>query len=52
MSRCFEEGRIRQAVQIDHVVPHKGDQRLFWDSDHNWQSLCASCGTAKSAKGL
>lgn len=24
---------------VDHIVPHKGDKRLFWDRA-NWQSLC------------
>ena len=24
---------------VDHVVPHRGDMQLFWDSA-NWQSLC------------
>ncbi|WP_196941894.1 hypothetical protein [Pseudooceanicola algae] len=24
----------------DHIVPHKGDQRLFWDKN-NWQPCCA-----------
>lgn len=23
----------------DHVIPHKGDMRLFWDRT-NWQPLC------------
>jgi hypothetical protein len=38
--------------QVDHVVPHRGDQRLFWDAARNWQSLCRSCGAAKSRAGL
>ena len=29
------------ATVVDHVKPHRGDQRLFWDST-NWQSLCAT----------
>lgn len=36
---CQKEGRLRQATVVDHVIPHKGDRTLFWDSD-NWQSLC------------
>jgi 5-methylcytosine-specific restriction protein A len=52
MSRCFEQGLVTPAIQIDHVVPHKGNQQLFWDSEGNWQALCSSCGTAKSARGL
>lgn len=30
------------ASVVDHKVPHRGDQTLFWDSG-NWQSLCAHC---------
>ena len=52
MSRCHAEGRIVAATQTDHVVPHKGNQALFWDSEHNWQSLCAECGARKSQAGL
>ena len=52
MSRCFAEGRTTAAYQTDHVVPHKGDPTLFWDSAGNWQSLCRACGAAKSQAGL
>ncbi len=31
-----------QATTVDHITPHKGDDRLFWDRT-NWQSLCAPC---------
>ncbi len=27
---------------VDHKIPHKGDQKLFWDRD-NWQPLCKAC---------
>jgi 5-methylcytosine-specific restriction protein A len=26
----------------DHVIPHRGDTRLFWD-EHNLQTLCKRC---------
>jgi 5-methylcytosine-specific restriction protein A len=35
-------GYIVPATVVDHVVPHRGDQRLFWDKS-NWQSLCKTC---------
>ena len=28
-----------QAGVVDHITPHRGDMRLFWD-EGNWQSLC------------
>ncbi|WP_296435588.1 MULTISPECIES: HNH endonuclease [unclassified Rhizobium] len=30
------------ATLVDHRIPHRGDQRLFWDRK-NWQSLCSHC---------
>lgn len=36
---CKEQGRSEPAVIVDHIVPHKGDSSLFWDSS-NWQPLC------------
>lgn len=36
---CEAEGRVEAATVVDHIVPHRGDERLFWDRT-NWQSLC------------
>jgi len=52
MSACYDEGRVTLAWQVDHVVPHRGDPALFWDEIGNWQSLCAACGSRKTAAGL
>lgn len=38
---CGHKGLIRQATVVDHIIPHRGDEILFW-SRSNWQSLCAS----------
>jgi 5-methylcytosine-specific restriction enzyme A len=38
---CAADGLIVRATVVDHVIPHRGDQRLFWDS-RNWQSLCTN----------
>ncbi|MAU22556.1 MAG: HNH endonuclease [Martelella sp.] len=35
------EGNLSKLV-CDHVRPHRGDQRLFWD-DRNLQTLCKPC---------
>jgi 5-methylcytosine-specific restriction protein A len=40
--KCLEQGRTTAAKVVDHIVPHKGDDGLFWDVD-NWQALCTSC---------
>lgn len=36
---CEAEGQLTAATLVDHKVPHRGDQALFWD-ETNWQSLC------------
>ena len=57
MSECYTRcpttlmGR-NAATQTDHVIPHRGDHTLFLDREGNWQALCASCGAAKSGRGL
>lgn len=35
-------GRGPHSPVCDHVVPHKGDEALFFDP-HNLQTLCKSC---------
>ena len=35
------------ATDVDHIIPHRGDKELFWDSG-NWQSLCHECHSRKS----
>lgn len=52
MSQCHDQQRVTLAYQVDHVIPHRGNQALFWDEPHNWQSLCAACGARKSSLGL
>lgn len=37
------------ASVLDHITPHRGIARLFWDQS-NWQSLCATCHGRKTAR--
>jgi 5-methylcytosine-specific restriction protein A len=46
--RCEEAGQLVPATVVDHIVAHKGDRSLFWNSD-NWQPLCKSCHDRKTA---
>jgi 5-methylcytosine-specific restriction protein A len=48
-SLCLQQGRVSAAHVVDHIVPHKGDDDLFWNSD-NWQSLCTDCHNMKTAR--
>ncbi len=36
---CLTQGVVTAVQVVDHVVPHKGDELLFWDAG-NLQSLC------------
>lgn len=49
-AECTTQGRITEAKVIDHRIPHRGDQRLFW-LEANWQPLCEPCHNAKTARG-
>lgn len=46
---CKNEGVVIAAEVVDHVIPHKGDEKLFWD-ESNWQALCKHCHDKKTAK--
>ena len=46
---CQAEGRIVSARVIDHIIPHKGNDELFWDRN-NWQPLCQSHHSRKTAR--
>lgn len=30
-AECARQGRRELATEVDHIVPHKGDMKLFWD---------------------
>ena len=47
---CDRQGRVEPAVDVDHIVPHRGDPKLLrhWD---NLQSLCHRHHSLKTARG-
>jgi 5-methylcytosine-specific restriction enzyme A len=52
---CKKHGRVTAARVVDHIVPHRGDETLFWD-ESNWQALCDftsphDCHGAKTGSG-
>ena len=47
----LKRGVLTPATVVDHIVPHRGDQRLFWD-ESNWQPLCKQCHDRKTGSGL
>ncbi len=46
---CKRNGKYIQAVVVDHIKPHRGNQKLFWDKN-NWQSLCKQCHDKKTGR--
>ena len=46
-AQCRALGRIVPATVVDHIVQHKGNHELFWDSG-NWQVLCKPCHDRKT----
>ncbi len=36
---CQAVGGVQATTLVDHIVPHRGDDRLFWD-EANWQPCC------------
>ncbi|MCY1348623.1 hypothetical protein D9M69_347750 [compost metagenome] len=53
--RCQAKSIVTVATDVDHVIPHRGDDALFWD-ESNWQPLCHPCHSVKTqqetAQGL
>ena len=45
---CFINGTIQAAEEVDHVIPHRNDAKLFFDPD-NLQLLCTVCHAKKTA---
>ena len=46
-AECNRHGRLTAATVVDHIKPHRGDDRLMWDED-NWQALCKKCHDKKT----
>ena len=49
--KCMERGMLTPATVVDHVIPHRGDRKLFWD-EQNWQPLCKECHDKKTGQGM
>lgn len=47
---CEKKGLYRSSTVVDHVVPHRGNTKLFWDYA-NHQALCEGCHNEKTARG-
>lgn len=47
---CRAAGRVTAAEVVDHVVPHRGDEALFWDGS-NWRPMAKRCHDRKTGRG-
>ena len=49
--RCAGCGKLldasRRDIHVDHIVPHRGDETLFWDQA-NWQAMHSACHSRKT----
>lgn len=48
-AQCEADGIVTASAETDHIEPHRGDKHLFW-KQANWQPLCKSCHSRKTAK--
>ena len=46
---CQRQGKYVKATVVDHVIPHRGDEKLFWDRS-NWRALCKRCHDQKTRR--
>jgi 5-methylcytosine-specific restriction protein A len=46
---CLKNNRYTPATVVDHIKPHRGNEKLFYDLK-NLQSMCKPCHDRKTAK--
>lgn len=46
---CRKAGIIEEATEVDHIIDHKGNLKLFWDKS-NHQALCKPCHSKKTRR--
>ena len=46
---CASFGKVEKATEVDHIIPHKGDDSLRLDAS-NLQSLCSYHHKSKTAR--
>ena len=47
---CWKKGKMVQAIEVDHVIPHRGNEAAFYAGP--FQSLCSSCHGEKTAQEM
>lgn len=47
---CLAADRTTPTTDVDHQIPHRGDERLFW-SRENLRGRCHPCHSRKTQRG-
>lgn len=47
---CERDGIVEPAIDLDHIIPHRGDEGLFW-LESNWAGLCKKHHGEKTRRG-
>lgn len=50
-AECTTSGAVVAAEVVDHIIPHRGDAKLFWDRK-NWCAMSKPHHDRKTARGL
>lgn len=48
-AECRASGKPFPSDTVDHIIPHRGDDKLFWDMS-NWQALAQLCHNRKTVE--
>jgi 5-methylcytosine-specific restriction protein A len=46
---CEKQGALTPATEVDHIIPHKGDEELFWNYE-NLRGLCKRHHSEKTVR--
>ena len=49
VAACPATNRPHVATVVDHIVPHKSDERLSWDKSNWLGGVCGHCHSRKTA---
>jgi 5-methylcytosine-specific restriction enzyme A len=50
-TECKRHNYLVAATEVDHIIEHRGDHKLFWD-ETNWQPLCTMHHSQKTMHAI
>lgn len=48
-AECQRHGRLTAASVVDHIIPHRGNDKLMW-TESNWAASCKPCHDRKTGR--